>query len=532
MEDIINEGKITGAVSPLNIKDTETILAQMKTSICIIDHIAEGKLTGTGFFCNIDLGDQKIPCLLTNYHVLDEKYIREYKKIRISMHDKRINDEITINEKDILYLSPKNEYDLIIIKLNKRENYINYLELDDNLFNKNSELGYINQSIYILHYPNSEKASVSFGNGLLPCNNHKYDIEHKCNTSVYSSGGPILNLSINKVIGIHKGYISKKGLNIGTLLKYPLNSLKNEIRMKIKIGKNDIDKKIYIFNGNNSVLYVDDKIIDSENYFIPEKEGIFSIRLILNDSIKDCSKMFEYRKHLINIDLSSFDTKNVTNMERMFDYCENLESIDLTSFDTKNVTNMERMFSGCSKLKNIDLSSFDTKNVTNMERMFSGCSKLKNIDLSSFDTKNVTNMRNMFSFCVNLKNLDLSSFDTKKVITMMEMFSYCRNLENINLSSFDTKNVKDMNSMFYLCTNLLNIDLSSFNTKNVIDMSWMFANCWSILNINLSSFDFTFCLHPQDMFYDCFHLEKVIIREKFYDRIEYELQFGIEIIKV
>ena len=532
MADIMNEGKITGAVSPLNIKDIETILNQMKTSICIIEHIVEGKLTGTGFFCNIDLGNEKTPCLLTNYHVLDENYIKEYKKIIISMHDKKINEEIIINEKDILYLSGINEYDLIIIKLNKRENYINYLELDDNLFNKNSELGYKNQSLYILHYPNSLMTSVSFGYGILPSNNNKYDIEHKCNTSIGSSGGPILNLSTNKVIGIHKGYVSKKGFNIGTFLKYPLNSLKNEIRMKIKISKNDINKKIYIFNRNNSILYIDDKIIESENYFIPEKEGIFSIRLILKNLINDCSEMFEYRKHLINIDLSSFNTKNVTNMKRMFANCENLESIDLSSLDTKNVTNMEEMFISCSKLENIDLSSFDTKNVTDMEGMFGSCSKLKNIDLSSFDTKNVTNMRFMFRFCMNLESIDLSSFDTKKVITMREMFHYCRNLENINLSSFDTRNVKDMNGMFYFCTNLINIDLSSFNTKNTIDMSWMFADCWSILNLNLSSFDFTFCLRPHDMFYDCFHLEKVIIKKKFYDRIEDELKFGREIIKV
>ena len=41
----------------------------------------------------------------------------------------------------------------------------------------------------------------------------------------------------------------------------------------------------------------------------------------------------------------------------------------------------------CSKLKNIDLSSFDTKNVNNMSSMFIHCSNLTNMDLSSFDTK-------------------------------------------------------------------------------------------------------------------------------------------------
>jgi len=91
-----------------------------------------GKKTGTGFFCNIDLDNKKYPCLMTNYHLLDEKCIKEYKKIMISMNDKRINEEISINEKDILYLSGEDEYDLKIIKLDKKENYINYLELDDN----------------------------------------------------------------------------------------------------------------------------------------------------------------------------------------------------------------------------------------------------------------------------------------------------------------------------------------------------------------------------------------------------------------
>ena len=59
MEDIIDEGNITGSVSSIKIRDTETILNQMKTSICIIDHIVDGYKKGTGFFCNIDLGEKK-----------------------------------------------------------------------------------------------------------------------------------------------------------------------------------------------------------------------------------------------------------------------------------------------------------------------------------------------------------------------------------------------------------------------------------------------------------------------------------------
>ena len=51
---------------------------------------------------------------------------------------------------------------------------------------------------------------------------------------------------------------------------------------------------------------------------------------------------------------------------------------------------MRGMFYGCKNITNIDLSNFDTKNVTNMSGMFFGFKNLINIDLSNFDTKNVT----------------------------------------------------------------------------------------------------------------------------------------------
>ena len=43
------------------------------------------------------------------------------------------------------------------------------------------------------------------------------------------------------------------------------------------------------------------------------------------------------------------------------------------------------MFSCCFNITNLDLSSFDTKNVTDMSYMFYNCNKLTNLYLSSFD---------------------------------------------------------------------------------------------------------------------------------------------------
>ena len=60
---------------------------------------------------------------------------------------------------------------------------------------------------------------------------------------------------------------------------------------------------------------------------------------------------------------------------------------------------MEDMFSGCYSLKELNLSNFNTNNVTNMRGMFYGCYSLKELNISNFNTNNVTNMRNMFSGC-------------------------------------------------------------------------------------------------------------------------------------
>ena len=180
---------------------------QLQKSICKI----KGKISGIGFFCYINYENKNIPCFMTNYHVLDDKYIKDNNKIKIRINDNKINEDIIINIEDIIYKSKKNEYNLIIIKLKEVQEYmeyINYLELDANLFNNNALKGY--ESIYILHYPNAQNASVSYGKDIIYDPNYKYDIQYKCNTLFGSSGGPILNLLTNKVIGIYKGYIQKK----------------------------------------------------------------------------------------------------------------------------------------------------------------------------------------------------------------------------------------------------------------------------------------------------------------------------------
>ncbi|MBQ5451327.1 MAG: BspA family leucine-rich repeat surface protein, partial [Treponema sp.] len=111
------------------------------------------------------------------------------------------------------------------------------------------------------------------------------------------------------------------------------------------------------------------------------------------------------------LDLSSFDTRNVTNMQRMFGSCLNLTSVKLSSFNTEKVRDMSYMFICCLKLPSLDLSSFDTRNVTNMELMFEmdydldpQKSALATIYASDkFVTKNLPAGKKIFNKCQKLK---------------------------------------------------------------------------------------------------------------------------------
>ena len=154
------------------------------------------------------------------------------------------------------------------------------------------------------------------------------------------------------------------------------------------------------------------------------------------------------------------------------------------------------MFFGYEALTNLNVSSFDTSQVTNMSWMFSSCKALSNLDLRNFDTSQATNMSAMFAYCEALTNLNLSSlFNTSQVTRMDSMFSDCSALTNLDLSSFNTSKVTNMESIFYDCYALTNLDLRGFNTSKVTNMRYMFCGCKALTTIKYGS-NFTNAAHP------------------------------------
>jgi len=223
---------------------------------------------------------------------------------------------------------------------------------------------------------------------------------------------------------------------------------------------------------------------------------------------EDSSSMFESLGG--DIIFNNINTSKVTDMSCMFqDYAGDtpLTLLDLSMFDTSNVTDMSDMFFQC-RIRQIDVSSFNTSKVTDMSSMF--IAMITSIDVSHFDTSSVTAMSCMFENGY-FTSLDLSGWDTSKVTDMSSMFNYCSNLTSLNLSGWDTSKVTNMSNMFANCSNLTSLDLSNWDTSKVTDMSNMFELCESLTTIYVGSLWSTDKVtYSSNMFYYCTSLQGAV----------------------
>ena len=253
-------------------------------------------------------------------------------------------------------------------------------------------------------------------------------------------------------------------------------------------------------------------------------------------------------------------------MSNMFYNCHALTTLNVSNFDTQNVTNMSNMFTDCSALTTLDVSNFDTKNVTDMSWMFSFNPALTTIYASDkFVTTACEKGQNMFKDCTNL--VGAVSYDKNKVGKEMANYttgyftdiaskvaeSYAVFDETTNTLTFkhDTKKpdgafalnegenlpgwykFDDNNhshnaniikkvifdasfanarptscyKWFYGCTDLTTIEgIEYLNTENVTNMGWMFSNCEALTILDVSNFDTKNVTNMRCMFSICFAL--------------------------
>ena len=214
----------------------EKMKEKIQSKICKI-YLSNHK-KGIGYFCIIHFTLNKlIHALITNNNLIDESFLKNGKNsIKLSMNNN--TESIEINLDNRIKFTNK-DYDITIIQIFKEENKANdYFVLDYGLYFKND----IN--IYMLNNSKNEKLIVSIGE--IQENNNFNEFNYISQTNNISPGTPILNISNNKIIGIHKGFNKEKNKNIGFFFNYFLEKNTYEEKDKQLIARYSSLKPKYI----------------------------------------------------------------------------------------------------------------------------------------------------------------------------------------------------------------------------------------------------------------------------------------------
>ena len=250
--------------------------------------------------------------------------------------------------------------------------------------------------------------------------------------------------------------------------------------------------KIYFRENEIVALYKGDTLIFKKSG--GGSTGVYTVRGTVNhfsgeQSIQLCvnGKQEQFNVNSDNTFEHTFVNVPITNMGYFTQPCrDKLKTLDLSEFDTSQVTSMYEAFYDCNKLEEINLTNVDTSNVTDMTLMFYKCKSLTSLDVSNFDTSKVTKMNGMFSMCSGLTSLDVSNFDTSNVTLFEQMFYGCNNLTSLDISNFDTSKLIGLSDMFDGCNRLSDLYLN-FNISNITyslgSFPYTFSYCISLTNV-------------------------------------------------
>ena len=124
--------------------------------------------------------------------------------------------------------------------------------------------------------------------------------------------------------------------------------------------------------------------------------------------------MFYSLSNIVEIDFTGFDCSSVSRVKCLFEDCINLKKITFNS-NFGEINSLYRTFSNCNSLTSIDLSVFDTSQVSEMQYLFNNCNSLLYLNISNFITSEVYSMEYMFYSCTSLRSIIFpSNIDTQK----------------------------------------------------------------------------------------------------------------------
>lgn len=203
--------------------------------------------------------------------------------------------------------------------------------------------------------------------------------------------------------------------------------------------------------------------------------------------------------------LDILDTSNAITMKGMFYNCRGLTDIDVSSFDTSNVTDMSYLFAApvtdsVSNYSDLPMNlstiefgdNFVTSNVTDISYILYYNTSLTELDIDDWDVSNVTSMCSSFFNCCNLTTFGenaLANWNTGKVINMEHAFRWLKKLTALNLEKWDVSSVKSFSYCFCNLAWTDVLDLEAWDISNCEDLSMMFHSCKTLTTLKVNTWD-------------------------------------------
>ena len=215
-----------------------------------------------------------------------------------------------------------------------------------------------------------------------------------------------------------------------------------------------------------------------------------------------------------NVDLSSWDVSNVTNIGQFFiTYNQNVNVnlsgwvinpnitflrlidrcniLDVTDWDVSGVTNFSNIFNEARRLREIvGLNTWDVSNGVDFTSIFRRTEYLTSLgDLSSWSFAPNSNLSNMFFASIkenrdqNTKN-SILNLDVSNATNMRNMFNYSNITSWLNLSNWDVSGVSDFNGF------LNNSTLTTENYDETL-ISWATQSLQNNINIGFGNSQYT-----------------------------------------
>ena len=148
------------------------------------------------------------------------------------------------------------------------------------------------------------------------------------------------------------------------------------------------------------ITYINEKLVLNKNILSKNTKTKYNYHPETKEELQDIIiKLIDEQSMEDVINLNSIDTSEIIDMSNLFHKFEGILKIDVSKWNTSNVTDMHYMFKGCINLEKIvGIENWDVSNVTDMKGMFYYC-KSFNQDISNWNVSKVKDTNNMFDNC-------------------------------------------------------------------------------------------------------------------------------------